>query len=173
MMNDYAINELERLLTNLINIGTVDQADYANAKIKVKIGDIVTDWLPFLVQRAGNDFDWWAPEVNEQVVVFAPGGDLAQGFVYGSLYQAASPAPATTETVRRVQFADGTIVEYDRAASELTVNCVGKVKVSGAATVEIDGTGTGVVAGVVNALSICPYTTLPHADFSSTVLVSN
>jgi len=171
-MNDYAINELDRLLSNLINIGTIDQADYALAKAKVKIGEIVTDWLPFLVQRAGNDSSWWAPEVAEQVIVLAPGGDLGQAFISGSLYQAAFPAPASVATVRRVQFADGTIVEYDRSTSELTVNCVGKVKITAAAGIELDGIGLGQIKGSVQGDSICAYTQTPHAHISSSVLES-
>ncbi len=171
-MNDYAINELERLLANLITIGTVTDTDYANAKVKVQVGDIVTDWLPFAVQRAGNDLDWWAPETSEQVIVFAPGGDLAQAFVSGAIYQTAFSAPASVETVRRVQFADGTIVEYDRSTSELTVNCVGKVKVIAATGIELDGLGAGQIKGSVQGDSLCAYTQQPHPHISISVLES-
>ena len=48
MMNGFEITELDRRISNLIQVGTVSEADYSNAKLKVKIGEIITDWLPWL-----------------------------------------------------------------------------------------------------------------------------
>jgi len=114
--------ELSRLVANLIRIGTVSDVDYANARIRVQIAEIRTDWVPWIEARAGTDVSWWAPEPGEQVMVLSPGGDTAQAVALPALFRAAAPPPADTADKRRVTFADGASVEYDRAAHVLTID---------------------------------------------------
>ena len=113
--------ELSRLVANLIRIGTVSDVDYAKARIRVQIAEIRTDWVPWIEARAGTDVSWWAPEPGEQVMVLSPGGDTAQAVALPALFRAAAPPPADTADKRRVTFADGASVEYDRAAHVLTI----------------------------------------------------
>ena len=61
----------------LVQIAAIVEADYEQAKVKVKMGDIITHWLPWLTVRAHNNKTWWAPEVGEQVLLLAPSGELA------------------------------------------------------------------------------------------------
>ena len=112
--------ELERSRANLVQIGTVAEADYAKARVRVKLGELTTAWLPWLSVRAGGDRTWSAPEVGEQVAVLCPDGDPAGGIVLGSIYCAAHGAPADAETVARTTYADGAVIEYDRAAHRLS-----------------------------------------------------
>ncbi len=164
---------LARRLANVVRVGTVAEADYAPALLRVDLGDLTTDWLPWLTRRAGGDVDWWAPEVGEQVVLLAPSGELAQAVVMPALYQSATPAPADVETVRRTTFADGTTVEYDRAAHHLTVTVAGPsaqvaveidgeahVHTTGAATVAVDGSADVTVgqAATVDVGTTCDVT---------------
>jgi phage baseplate assembly protein V len=138
MESSFAITELDRRLSNLIQIGTVVGADYPNAKLKVKIGDITTDWLPWLTHRASNDTTWWAPEVGEQVIVLAPSGELHQAVIMPSIYQSAHPAIDTSENVSKTIYKDGTTTTYNRESHVLTVdvNSAGKVEVIiGASTI--------------------------------------
>ncbi|MCE3232491.1 MAG: Phage baseplate assembly protein [Rickettsiaceae bacterium] len=138
MESSFAITELDRRVSNLIQIGTVVAANYEHAKLKVKIGDITTDWLPWLVTRASNDTSWWAPEVGEQVIVLAPSGELHQAVIMPSIYQSAHPAIDTSEDVSKTVYKDGTTTRYDRDSHLLTVdvNSAGKVEVIiGASTI--------------------------------------
>jgi len=121
-LEDLSREQFARRLANLVRIGTVEHADYAAARARVRIGTLVTDWLPWMVERAGPDRDWAAPEVGEQVVVLSPSGDSALGVIAGRIYRDAHPANGDRETLRRVTFADGTVCEYDRAAHRLHVN---------------------------------------------------
>ncbi|MBF0445091.1 MAG: phage baseplate assembly protein V [Magnetococcales bacterium] len=130
MSDSYDISELYRLLDNLIRIGTIKEADYIKALVRVESGEQLTGWIPWLTRRASKDVDWWAPEVGEQVVILSPGGDPAQGVVLPSLYQTLHSPPANLETVRRVEFDDGAWVEYDRAAKILNVYTAGQVIVT-------------------------------------------
>ena len=154
--------ELERSRANLVQLGTVAEADYATARVRVTLGALVTAWLPWLAVRAGGDRTWSAPEVGEQVAVLCPDGDPAGGIVLGAIYCNDHAAPANAATVARTTYADGAVVEYDRAAHRLsaalpsgaTVNLVADggmtINAQGGVTVNASG-GNIVVQGDVIA----------------------
>ncbi|MDO5101492.1 MAG: phage baseplate assembly protein V [Lautropia sp.] len=137
MSSAYAVAELERLLANLVRVGVVAALDEAAARVTVDLGEVVTDWLPWVTQRAGATRTWSAPRPGEQVLVLAPYGDLAQAVVLPAIYQEAHPAPAASKDVEHVVFPDGSTVDYDSTAHRLTVTAgSGQVVVNcGVATV--------------------------------------
>ncbi len=137
----WGLGELERRLANIIRTGVVEALDASAARVRVRSGDLLTDWLPWLTQRAGTDRTWWAPEPGEQVLVLAQSGDLAQGFVLPALYRAAHPPPADQATIHRTEYADGAVFEYDKAASRLTIRSPGEVVVRAARTLTADFDG--------------------------------
>ncbi|HWL51345.1 MAG TPA: phage baseplate assembly protein V [Chthoniobacteraceae bacterium] len=116
------IGELERRLGNIVRPGKVVEADYPKARVKVQIGANVTAWLPWITSRAGGDQSWHAPEVGEQVVVISPVGEFSTGYVLPGVYQNDYPAPADAETVSRIKYADGAVIEYNRADHVLSAN---------------------------------------------------
>jgi phage baseplate assembly protein V len=118
----FRVADLERRLAHQVQIGTIAQADYGQARVRVQCGELHTGWLPWTTERAGNDRSWWAPEVGEQVVVISPGGDPAMGIVCGSVYQNAYPAPESNPDVSTQVFADGLVITHDRAAKRTTLN---------------------------------------------------
>lgn len=118
-----AAGEHDRQIGNLLMLGVVAELDEAQARVRVDCDGMRTDWIPWIERRAGPGVRTWsAPEVGEQVVVAAPYGDPAQGVVIGSVYQEAHDAPASLKAVHRTEYADGTVVEYDRESTTLTVN---------------------------------------------------
>ena len=117
-----AATEHDRMLGNVLMLGVIAELDAANALVKVNANGLTTDWIPWVVRRAGPNATWSAPEQGEQVVIGCPYGDPSQAFVLGSLYQDAHPAPATTADKERVTFSDGTSIEYDRAAHAMVVD---------------------------------------------------
>lgn len=119
---EFRMTELERRLENVVRIGTIVTPDYAGATATVQIGGNVTAPRPWLTLRAGGDRSWWAPEAGEQVVLFSPSGDLAQAVILPAIYSTAAPAPASSADVSRQVFADGFIIEHDRAAKRTTLN---------------------------------------------------
>ena len=52
-MDGYHIAELERLLANIIRLGTVAELDEHAARVTVDVGGLITDWLPWLTAHAG------------------------------------------------------------------------------------------------------------------------
>jgi phage baseplate assembly protein V len=116
-MSNARIGELERRLSNTIRPGTVLEADYAKARLRVTMGDNTSAWLPWLTSRAGEDRTWHAPEVGEQVIVMAPGGELSAGYVMpGGIYKNDYPANGDKPEISRTTYKDGAILEYDREA---------------------------------------------------------
>ena len=123
------MTEAERRLSNLVMLGQVAELDTVRARVRVQAGPITTGWLPFATVRAGQDRTWHPPEPGEQVLLVAPGGDLNQGVVVGSIYRADHPAPADSADISRTRFLDGAVMEYDRAQHHwhLSVPAGGKI----------------------------------------------
>lgn len=143
MLADSApVAELARRLANLIRAGRIAQADYVRARVRVRIGDLLTGWLPWLTHRAGGDRSWWAPEVGEQVLVLSPDGEPAQGWVLPAGFSDAAPPPANRPEVHCTIYDDGAVIEYDRAAHKLTAMIPGDVVLTaqGRLTAEIGAT---------------------------------
>lgn len=135
------IGELDRRLANIVRVGTVATLDDAAARVQIDLGDgLTTDWLPWATARAGGNRSWDAPEVGEQVLLFAPSGDLASAFVMGSVPQDSAPAPASSKDHTRYQWADGAFQDYDRAGHHyvLDIPSAGDLTLRvGAATLKI------------------------------------
>ncbi len=167
----FRVAELERRLANVVTIGTVAEVDAAAARVRVRVGDLLSDWRPWLAPRAAGVSVWSPPEVGEQVVLLCPWGDPALGLVLPALWQDAHPAPSASPNRTVVAFDDGTTVEYDRAGARLSVSCVGDVAVtaSGAVTLDAPAISCAGGAGVITGESVCHFTGSPHADKSTVV----
>ena len=131
------VADLERRLANVTRPGTVVEADYAKARLRVKIGANTTAWLPWMTSRAGGDRSWHAPEIGEQVLVLSPSGDMAQGYIVPSVFQNDFGAPANAETMHRTEYEDGAIVEYDRENHRLKAIIPGEVIVEAEGAVKV------------------------------------
>ena len=90
------IIEIQRLLRNLIRIGTVSAINLKDGLCRVDTGKNTTDWLHWLSARAGKTRSWNAPSVGEQVLVLCLGGELDTGFVMPGIFSDANPAPSAS-----------------------------------------------------------------------------
>ena len=120
-MNTENIVELTRRLENMVRIGTVGEIDtQQNPPVcRVQTGDIITNWRPWVPQRAGSARTWWAPTKDEQVILISPSGDLSSALVFCALYSEQNPPPDTHATRDRTIYPDGTVIEYDPEAHQL------------------------------------------------------
>lgn len=114
------LNDPRRLIGNLMRLGTIERVDLAQGTVRVRVGDILTDDLPFAAPRAGALRIWAPPSVDEQVVLFCPEGDVAAGVILGALFSDAHPAPAGNATCL-IDFPDGTRISYDPQGHKLSV----------------------------------------------------
>ena len=108
--------EAARRVNNVLRLGTVAEVRHAApARCRVQTGDNLTDWLPWLTLRAGGAQDgtaWWPPVVGEQVLLLAPGGDLAQAVVLPGVFSDERPQGSSTPGAFRLDFSDTAHLEY-------------------------------------------------------------
>jgi len=143
------VADLERRTSRLIQVGVVAEIDPAAQRVRVDIGERTSAWLRWTVQRAGSDRTWWPPTEGEQVLVFAPNGDVVAAVAGNSLYQQEHDAPADAGTIRRTVMGDGARFTYDRDAKRLEVELPGDAvaQIAGDATVEIGANASVAIAG--------------------------
>ena len=121
----YRLVELARRLSNVVRPGTVAELRLDPPRVRVRYADnddgpVLTDWRPWIAARAGDDAEWWPPQLGEQVVLLSPSGDLAQAFVLPAVYSDAHAAPSADADRRVTQYADGAEIVYDAAAHHLS-----------------------------------------------------
>ena len=136
------VRELERLLPRLIQVGVVSEVFADEKRVRVEIGGRESHKLRFVTQRAGDDRAWGPPSEGEQVLVFAPNGDVVAAVVGGSLYQQDFDAPSDDPDIKRTVYANGTEVELDKDSGVLRVKHPGAVEVEAEGDVSITAGGT-------------------------------
>lgn len=123
-------NEFRRLIVNLIRKGQVFDIDLTSTPptCRVSVGDpddtespgLQTNWIPFITLRAGNTREWNPLTKGEQVILFCPMGDPAQGIALAGINSETFPAPSNSADKHMRVYPDGATLEYDHAAHSLT-----------------------------------------------------
>lgn len=117
-MNDLAT--LARLIENLIRYGVIHAVQMKPPRVQVKTGKLTTTWLPWIPARAGADQEWDPPTVDEQVILFSPSGQLANGVVLTGIFSDHIPANGDRAGLHRRTYRDGAVIEYDSIAHHLS-----------------------------------------------------
>ncbi|MDN5248466.1 MAG: phage baseplate assembly protein V [Wolbachia endosymbiont of Tyrophagus putrescentiae] len=125
--SNFAIAELQRKLANIVRIGIVKEIDYEKAKVRVKIGELLTDFLPWITGRAGEDRTWSPLSIGEQVIVLSPLGELSLGVVLAGIYQQKYPLPENKKDMSSLVYKDGTKLSYDQENHHLEISIKNKL----------------------------------------------
>lgn len=125
--------DLQRLLGDMLRLGTVLSVDHAEATCRVQIGDLETGDIPWLTGAAGATRIWCPPSVGEQVLVAAPEGDTIAGLVLSGLPSDANPAAGDSDRVI-IRFGDEAVISYDPNSHELAAT----LPPGGSATITAD-----------------------------------
>lgn len=137
-MDELALPDIERRLSNVMRMGTVAEVDYDRARVKVRSGNLTTAWLPWAAGSANSAKRRWnPPAVDEQVAVLSPGGDMAQGLVLTGIYQQAAAAPANSGDKDTTVYGDGAVIEYDHSSHTLTADLQGTKLVADRTKIEL------------------------------------
>ncbi|SMB82401.1 phage baseplate assembly protein V [Pasteurella testudinis DSM 23072] len=136
--------------------GLIAEVDHTLARVKVRSGTILTDWLPFAAMRAGTTKTWSPPTVGEQCLIISLSGELTTALVIIGIYTAGN-APSQSPNEHVIEFADGARFVYNQASSTLTIigvknlviNCPnntinGNLNVDG----KIESTGDQIAGGI-------------------------
>ena len=131
----YALSDLTKRLSNIIRIGTIFEINVQTAKARVKIGELETDFLPWINANSGSNNSWNPPEIDEQVVILSPSGELNQAVILPSLYK--SNASDELPNIQSVTYKDGSKVSFDHDAGSLTLDLQGDLSldIKGGATI--------------------------------------
>ena len=127
--------ELQRKLDNIIRFGVIAEVNHATARARVKSGDILTDFLPFITPRSGTTKTWSPPTVGEQCVMLSVSGEFTTACILVGLYTQNSPSQSPDEHV--IEFADGAIIEYNQASGRLNVFGIQSAFVNASQQIEI------------------------------------
>jgi len=145
------INELERLITNILRVGVVDEVDVDKKVCRVRTGGNMTDWIHWGVERAGAGCAWWAPSIGEQVLIGAIGGELTTAFILCSLYSVAHDAPTHSPEAMHQTFSDGAVIEYEPTTGQLSVTGIKKAVIH--ASHDIDATAPMVIVNASHQIN--------------------
>lgn len=106
----------------MLKFGNICDIDAAKGLARVEFDDdgITSAWLPIVTSgTSGNKYSH-AFDVNEHVACMMD-ENAENGVIVGAIYSAAAQPDGGNKDKVRVVFSDGASVEYDRAASKLSV----------------------------------------------------
>ena len=134
----YVLSDLAKRLSNIIRIGTIFEINHQTAKARVKIGELETDFLPWANANSGSNNSWNPPEIDEQVIILSPSGDLSQAVILPSLYK--NNASDSDQNIKSITYQDGSKISFNVSSGTLDLDLKGDVtiKVVGNANIEGD-----------------------------------
>jgi len=112
---------------NIVRRGTVSSVNAAAGTVKVIYDDkdkaLSADLHPLSRGSAGNR-DYWLPDVGDSVVclINPASKNSNDGWVLGTAFSRKQPPNAASADVRRIDFGDGSFIEFNRAPGSLTIN---------------------------------------------------
>lgn len=140
--------DIWEVLKNVIRVGKISSINPRECTARVIFSDkdgLVSYDLPIVVPKTYKDKYYYMPDIDEQVLcIFLP-NSIQQGFILGSFcsdkfrdkvpFSEAEKDGAKDRT--KVEFLDGTWIEYDRKQHILTADCVGKTIINAADEIDI------------------------------------
>ena len=126
----------ERLLRGMVRSGTVSQVNPANSTARVTFDDkdgTVSPELHIIHRGSGANKDYWLPDVGEQVVCLFANNDknFSTGWILGTYFTEKQPPQVNNKDIRRLDFSDGSYIEYNRASNTLNVKIKGPINING------------------------------------------
>jgi phage baseplate assembly protein V len=129
------IADINRRIENVLRLGTIHAVDHDARTLRVKSGDLVTDWLPWPAD-IGRNYKRWRPlRVGTQVILGSVSGQCEQALIIGMLYTQALDTPSTDDGTDIIEFDDGSIVEHN--TSGMKVHSAGTLNITAAGTINI------------------------------------
>ncbi len=127
---------------HLFAIGTIADIDHDKSLLRVSLGEITTDWLPFPAEIGRNFIRWRPLREDTQVVLACPAGDPSQGLIVQMVHHDKQPAPSDNPDLDVIVFDDGTTMTYDSSASALKLSGAGNISINSKADIAITSAGT-------------------------------
>lgn len=121
---------------DLVKEGVISEVYPERHSARVTFEDkdnVVSAELPIVTTWALDNKSYALPDVGETVLcVFATNdGTTGEGWIIGSRFHEKSTPNANSQDVARIDFKDGTFIEYDREKHSLTIECTGDITIKG------------------------------------------
>ena len=119
-----------------IREGVVTQVFPSRHSARVEFADkggLISDEYPILVPCAAKNKFYALPDVGDTVVCLTAGNseNVGDGWIIGARYHDKATTKVSSQDVSRMDFADGTYIQYDRKRHELRIECAGNVVING------------------------------------------
>ena len=120
----------------LISKGIVDKLIEDKHAVRVIFPDkdnLTSAELPVLTSFAAGNSSYALPQIGDVVACIfeSEDDDSGAGYVIGAFYDDKNPPKAKSVDITRIDFKDGSFIEFDRSKGNLTVNCTGDIKING------------------------------------------
>lgn len=114
------------LNSDQIKRGVVIEGKGAQVRVEFEENDAVASpWLDVVAQVTKGAKIYWRPKVGS-LVICAMDEKWESGTVLGAIYSDEDPAPANSDQILHIEFADGTVITYDEGGSRLNfINAAG------------------------------------------------
>lgn len=114
--------EIQRLISNIVRIGTVVEIDYETSRARLQCGDNLTNWLSWAEKNGAATSSWAPPEMGELWLIVSAGGDLSQGVMTARLQTDENQPPSRTPDETRTRYPDGTETSYNHVTHTMEIN---------------------------------------------------
>ncbi len=130
-------NDIERALRGMLRTGTVASVNPQKCTARVKFDDkdgTLSPELHVLHRYSGRNKDYWIPDIGDQVLCIFNNNDknFSTGWIMGSYFTDKQPPQVSSQDIRRIDFADGSFFEFNRATGDLNISCTGNITINGA-----------------------------------------
>ena len=130
-------DDLRKSVKGMIRIGTVESVypERMTARVIYEDKDNNKSQELMIINRGAKaNKDYWLPDIGDEAICLFPNNDknFATGFIICTHFSDTMPPQVNNKDVRRLDFSDGTYIEYNRASHELNINCVGVINIKGA-----------------------------------------
>ncbi len=118
--------EILRRVENIVRAGTVAEVRHGKpARCRVRTGDLLTNWVPWMAGRAGGKRrQWWPPEIGEQCLLLAPSGDLLNAVAIPGIPSDKAPQGSESGTECRTDWSETDHMTHDSATGgTLRIEC--------------------------------------------------
>jgi len=131
------IKTIANILKNMIRVGKVSSLNPGQNTARVYFEDqdsMVSCELAILNRGSKIVKDYWMPDVGEDVLCLSLPNDKNKtaGWILGSYFSQKDSPQIADDKRRRIDYGDGSYIEYDRNSHTMTIHCVGDINITGA-----------------------------------------
>ncbi|MBF0035818.1 phage baseplate assembly protein V [Citrobacter freundii] len=120
-MSESVLSSLQAQVNNVVRSGVISAVQQNPLRVKVAIGELITDWLRCQMPAAGPVSISYLPSEGEAVQVTSECGNLKLGVAQLGLHNIDNPPPTTEPGIFKMLFTDGTAITYDMNRTVLEI----------------------------------------------------